>query len=98
VKLVFSLDTGNYLADVHVKVTGRGGEVVVDGVARGPWVYATLPIGEFLVTATYAKQVVKRQVKVVDDQRIVAHIAWPASVEESMSASTGVVPILGTRR
>lgn len=96
VKLVFSLDTGNYLADVHVRVTGTGGAVVVDGVARGPWVYATLPTGEYLVTATYVDQIVKRRLDVVDDRRIVAHLAWPASVEERASASTGVKPILGT--
>lgn len=36
VKMVFSLDAGNYLADVHVKVSDLSGRPVVEGTAKGP--------------------------------------------------------------
>jgi hypothetical protein len=93
VKLVFSLATGNYLADVDVKVTDRSGNTVIDGVSPGPWVYAKLPAGTYTAQATYMGKTVNEQFTVGKSGQRVAHLRWPADVE--MQAAGQVEPILG---
>lgn len=94
VKMVFALDTGNYLADVPVKVTDSAGRTVLDGVSDGPWLYAKLPPGDYNATAVYSGKSVTRHFSVGHDGQRVAYFRWPASVERQ--AGTDVRPILGT--
>jgi hypothetical protein len=48
--LVFAeRDTGNYLADVKVRVIDGNNNAVVDVVADGPWLLAQLPPGQYKV-------------------------------------------------
>lgn len=51
-KLVFALESGQYLGDVGVIIT-RSGEPVLDVISKGPWFMADLPEGAYNVTATY---------------------------------------------
>lgn len=95
VKMVFSLDTGNYLADVSVKVTDANGRTVIDGVSDGPWLYAKLPPGNYTVRATYNDKTVTRRIGIGRSGQRVAYLRWPASVEQVATAG-GVTPILGT--
>ena len=88
VKMVFSLNTGNYLADVHVQVTDRSGNTVVDGVSDGPWLYAKLPPGSYTAKATYNGHTVTQRFSVGRSGQRVAHMRWPASVEASATGST----------
>lgn len=92
-KLVFSLTTGNYVADVHVKVNDAAGRTVIDGTANGPWLYAKLPAGTYQVSATYRDHTVTERISVGSGNRV-AHLRWPASIERPQSAGAG--PILGT--
>jgi hypothetical protein len=94
VKMLFSLDTGNYLADVGVQVRDQKGRNVIDGVSDGPWLFAKLQPGNYTATATYNGQSVTKQFSVGRSGQHVAHFRWPASVERSMVS--GVSPILGT--
>jgi hypothetical protein len=94
VKMVFSLNTGNYLANVDVKVKNAQGQTVLQGVSEGPWVYAKLPPGQYTTTATYNGHTVTRSFTVGNSGDRVAHFRWPASVEQNMVS--GVSPILGT--
>jgi hypothetical protein len=95
VKLVFSLSTGNSLADVDVKVTDRSGNTVIDGVSPGPWLYATLPAGTYTANASYMGETVTEKFTVGRSGQRVAHLRWPAKVELQSSAAH-VQPILGT--
>jgi hypothetical protein len=95
VKLVFALNTGNYVADVGVKVKDAKGQTVIDGVSDGPWLYAKLPPGHYTATATYNGQSVTRQFSVGSSGQRVAYFRWPANVEQQASAA-GMGPILGT--
>jgi hypothetical protein len=95
VKLVFSLSTGNYLADVDVKVTDRSGKTVIDGVSPGPWLYAKLPAGTYTAKATYMGETVTEDFTVGRSGQRVAHLRWPAKVEMQASAAE-MDPILGT--
>jgi hypothetical protein len=95
VKMVFALDSGNYLADVSVKVTDAKGRTVIDGVSDGPWLYAKLPPGNYTVTARYNNHTVTRPINIGRSGQRVAYLRWPASVEQVATAG-GVTPILGT--
>ena len=48
-------DTGNYLADVKVRVVDGSDNAVVDTVADGPWLIAKLPPGHYRVRVPGAR-------------------------------------------
>ncbi|MGZ8211849.1 MAG: hypothetical protein ACXWUH_15185 [Burkholderiales bacterium] len=99
VKMVFSLNTGNYVSDVGVKVTDKAGKVVIDDVSNGPWLYAQLPQGSYTATATYAGRSVTQRFSVGKSGTKTAHFRWPASVEQAevgASSAEGGGQILGT--
>jgi hypothetical protein len=95
VKMVFSLNTGNYVADVNVKVVDNAGRTIVNGTAHGPWLYAKLPPGSYTVTASYRGESVTEKLSVGPTGQRTAHLRWPASVEQQ-AAGSAVAPILGT--
>ena len=82
VKMVFALNTGNYVSDVHVKVTDSKGRVVIDDTSNGPWVLAKLPPGSYTATATYNGKAVTHRFTAGKGLRT-AQFRWPASVEQS---------------
>ena len=98
VKMVFALNTGNYLSDVHVRVTDGKGNVVIDDVSNGPWVLAKLPPGNYTANATYNGKTVTQRFSAGKSGLRTAHFRWPASVEAigSTDAAAGNGQILGT--
>jgi len=94
VKMVFALDSGNYVADVDVKVMDASGRNVVGGVARGPWLYANLPPGSYTAIATYRGESVSERLMVGRKGQRTAVFRWPAALEQASAAD--VTPILGT--
>jgi hypothetical protein len=97
-KLVFALNTGNYVSDVHVKVMDSKGNVVIDDVSNGPWVLAKLPAGTYTATATYNGKPITQKFTVGKSGLRTAHFRWPASVEAigTADAAAGEGQILGT--
>lgn len=53
-KLVFALKSGDYLSDVRVTILDAGGSTILDTTARGPWLLARLPPGNYRIVATLA--------------------------------------------
>jgi hypothetical protein len=99
VKLVFSLNTGNYVSDVQVKVTDASGRTVIDDVSNGPWLMAKLPAGTYTATATYNGKPVTQSFSVGKTGMRTANFRWPASVEQQAVGATGDAAggqILGT--
>jgi hypothetical protein len=94
VKLVFALNSGNYVADVDVEVTDGEGTTVIDGMSDGPWLYAKLPPGRYTAHATYNGRTVTKQFSVGSSGMREAHFRWPVRVERA--AAAGVSPIYGT--
>ena len=51
-KLVFTEPRGSYLAGLDVKVFDRGGAMVIDSAATGPWMLAKLDPGSYKIVAS----------------------------------------------
>lgn len=96
VKMVFALTTGNYVADVQVKVMDRSGKTVVDGVSDGPWMYAKLPPGSYTARATYGGHTRTQKFTVGRSGTKTAHFRWPASVEREIVTQAGDRQVLET--
>jgi uncharacterized protein YdbL (DUF1318 family) len=99
VKMVFALNTGNYVSDVQVKVTDSGGRTVLEDTSNGPWLLARLPAGSYTATATYNGKPVTQKFSVAKSGLRTAQFRWPASVETQAVGAAGADAggsILGT--
>lgn len=63
-KLVFALQSGNYVSDVKVVIADAKGKTLLDATSAGPWFLVKLPAGNYQIVATFAGNAVKRQVTV----------------------------------
>jgi hypothetical protein len=97
VKLVFALNTGNYVSDVHVKVVDSKGKVAIDDTSNGPWVLAKLPAGSYTATATYNGKAVTQRFSAGSGLRT-TQFRGPARVEGVGAADAEAAggQILGT--
>ena len=97
VKMVFALNTGNYVSDVRVKVTDTQGRVVLEDTSNGPWLFAKLPAGNYKAQATYNGHTVNHNFSVGRSGVKTAQFRWPASVEATGAAGAEAGgQILGT--
>lgn len=77
-KLVFTLNEGNYIADVGVAVKDARGRTVVEDTADGPFFLAKLPAGQYTVAATYEGRTVTRKLQVGKGLRT-EYLRWPSN-------------------
>lgn len=77
--LVFTLNEGNYLADVKVTLADARGSTLVEHVADGPYFLAKLPPGQYSVTAIYEGKAQTRRVSVGSKGLTTAHLRWPSN-------------------
>lgn len=77
-KLVFTLNEGNYLADVHVAVKDAQGRTVIEDIADGPFFMAQLPPGRYTVEATYNGKAVSQTLSVGRQGTRTAYFRWPS--------------------
>ncbi|SMC19133.1 Carboxypeptidase regulatory-like domain-containing protein [Andreprevotia lacus DSM 23236] len=52
VHVLLTEKSGAYLSGVHVVVSDRNGQVVIDTETRGPYFYARLPAGQYTLVAS----------------------------------------------
>ena len=77
-KLVFTLNEGNYIADVGVAVKDAKGRTVVETTADGPFFLVKLPAGQYTVTANYEGRSVTRKLQVGKGLRT-EYLRWPSN-------------------
>lgn len=77
-KLVFALNSGDYVSDVGVSIANAKGKTLLEATSEGPWFYARLPAGNYQVVATLNGKTVKRQVAVAATKLRTVDFRWAA--------------------
>jgi len=75
-KLIFSVQQGNFLSDVQVVITGSGGNTALQAVSNGPWFYAQLPPGTYTVSATTLGKTFRKTARVGSGGRTQLSFVW----------------------
>ena len=78
-KLIFTLNEGNYIADVGVILSDAKGRKVVEHTADGPFFMARLPAGQYNVAATYEGKTVTRKISVGGSGLRTEYFRWPSN-------------------
>ena len=81
-KLVFTLNSGEYLSDAQVQITGAGGKTVVEEMSQGPWMFVNLPPGNYTVNATVNDRRVSQKVAVGRGAQKVVQFRWSDTATE----------------
>lgn len=68
-KLVYAQPDGHYLGNVETRITGPGGETLVDVRCPGPWLLVDLPNGTYQVSATFKGQTKTARVSISGGRR-----------------------------
>lgn len=77
-KLVFALQSGNYVSDVQVAIADAKGKTLLDATSAGPWFLAKLPAGNYQIVATFEGKAVKRSVTVGKAKLQTVDFRWAA--------------------
>jgi hypothetical protein len=85
-KLLFAARDGHYLADVAVSISGAGNRKVLDTVSEGPFLFAQLSPGKYVINATYAGTAQTRSTAIVATGRRELIFRWEEPAESSSSA------------
>ncbi len=63
-KLVFALNSGEYVSNVKVVIADAAGKPLLDTTTDGPWLLTKLPAGNYQIAATFAGTTLKRRATV----------------------------------
>lgn len=63
-KLVFALNSGNYVSDVGVRIMNGAGKTLLETTSDGPLFMARLPQGKYQIAATLSGNTIKRQITI----------------------------------
>ena len=78
VKLIFAMNSGEYVSNVRVEITDSKGHDVVDTHSEGPWFLARLPVGHYQLVATLSGKAEKRQLDVGANKLSTVDFRWAA--------------------
>ena len=85
-KLLFAARDGHYLADVAVSISGAGNRKVLETVSEGPFLFAQLSPGKYVINATYAGTAQTRSTTIAATGRRELIFRWEEPAESSSSA------------
>jgi hypothetical protein len=69
--------SGSYLSSVRVQIQDAAGPTLLTTVADGPWFYADLAPGDYILTVEYAGQVQKRRIVIPRNGVAAESFYWP---------------------
>ena len=78
-KLVFTLNEGNYIADVNVLIKDEEGREIVKAIADGPFFMVKLSPARYIVEATFRGKTERRNIEVGGTGLRTAYLRWPSS-------------------
>lgn len=98
-KLRFTTNSGAYLANVHVTTQDTKGEVVLNVISDGPFLFATLPTGQYKVIAPMDDQAIAKSVHIFRKHDSRLEYRWvqskddlvPAPEEKAMARKFGQI-------
>lgn len=70
--------SGAYLSNIRVQIKDVAGPVLLTTVTIGPWLYANLAPGEYVLTVEHAGQAQTRQVRIPETGATAESFYWPA--------------------
>ena len=75
-------ESGAYLSDVKLKITGAKKQVVLDTTMIGPWLMVDLPAGKYTVEAGFKDQTQKRttHIRAGEHEQMIMYFESPAEV------------------
>lgn len=80
-RMSFSLNVGNYVSDVKVKITS-GKKIVLDVVSDGPWLYVKLPAGKYAISADYEGKIINKHARIAAKKGSALSFVWPGVKEK----------------
>ena len=89
-KLLFTLNEGNYISDVDVVIQDAGGRTLAQHETSGPFMLAKLPSGSYNVVATYEGKRQTRRVNVGAGLRT-EQFRWPSNPSTDFPAQKDIV-------
>lgn len=79
-RLLFAAkETGEFFADVKVRIADKKGKTVLDAVSNGPRFLAKLPAGVYQVTAEMFGEPLTRKVKISGKRAVSENFYWKAT-------------------
>jgi hypothetical protein len=75
-KLILSTKKGDYLSDVEVRVEDGAGKEVLSALSEGPWFFAQLPPGDYVVNATALGKPQRKPLRVGGSGQAALHFIW----------------------
>ena len=75
---------GEYLSDVKVGITDKAGKTVLDAVADGPMLLATLPAGEYKLSAESEGNTLVKTVRVTGKGVVRAVFIWQPAAKATL--------------
>jgi hypothetical protein len=86
-QVVFTLASGEYLADVRVSIADAKGARVLDTVAEGPFLFVKLPPGTYRISASLNEQAIARTIAVGPRGQQVVHLRWKSELPPGADGS-----------
>jgi hypothetical protein len=75
-KLVFALNSGNYVSGVEVSIADEAGKTLLDTTSDGPWFLIKLPAANYQIIATFAGKTEKRTIAVGAEKLKTIDFRW----------------------
>lgn len=89
-RLLFAISgSGDYLSGVKVRIQDARGATLLNTRSNGPWFYAQLPPGAYVLTLDHKGQIQTRNVKIQPQGATVENLYWTGPVSSLPDAGTG---------
>lgn len=88
-RLLFAISgSGSYLSAVKVRIQDPRGATLLDATSNGPWFYAQLPPGAYVLTLDNQGQIQTRNIRITPQGATVENIYWAGPVSALPEAGT----------
>ncbi|MBK8638221.1 MAG: hypothetical protein IPN92_07985 [Chromatiaceae bacterium] len=88
-RLLFAVSgSGSYLSAVKVRVQDPRGATLLDATSNGPWFYAQLPPGPYVLTLDNQGQIQTRHIRITPQGATVENIYWAGPLSALPEAGT----------